>query len=103
MASLDTKYMRHFPEGVKFQHTVFRKRSHNGKLGESVYPKFSQKSLCPKEGLSVYLDKTKEWRNETPDNMLPQPYAPRFVLLLVSLYFLILVITIFSLVSILSY
>ncbi len=66
MASLDTRYMKYFPEGVKFQHMVFRKRSHNGKLGESVYPKFTTKLLCPLECLTAYLDRTKEWRTNIP-------------------------------------
>ena len=61
--------MKYFPEGVKFQHTVFRKRSHNGKLGESVYPKFAETLLCPVACLSAYLDRTKEWRKDTTDNM----------------------------------
>jgi hypothetical protein len=69
MASFDTRYMKYFPEGVKFQHTVFRKRSHNGKLGESVYPKFAETLLRPVACLSAYLDRTKEWRKDTTDNM----------------------------------
>ena len=69
MASLDTRYMKYFPEGVKFQHTIFRKRSHNGKLGESVYPNFAETLLCPVVCLSAYLDRTKEWRKDTTDNM----------------------------------
>ena len=69
MASLDTSCMKYFPEGVKFHHTVFRKRSHSGKLGESIYPRFTTKLLCPLECLSAYLDRTKEWRTNAPDNM----------------------------------
>jgi hypothetical protein len=61
--------MKYFPEGVKFQHTVFRKRSHNGKLGESVYPTFSETLLCPVACLSANLDGRKEWRKDTTDNM----------------------------------
>ena len=63
MATLDIRYMRRYPEGIKFLHTTYRKRSHNGTLGESIYPKFSQCSrLCPIERLSTYLEKTKQWR-----------------------------------------
>ena len=62
MASLDITYMRHYPEGVKFSHTIFRKRAHSGNLGESVYPKFTDESLCPVTCLSVYLERTKDWR-----------------------------------------
>ena len=63
MATLDIRYMRRYPEGIKFLHTTYRKRSHNGTLGESIYPKFSQCSrLCPVECLSTYLEKTKQWR-----------------------------------------
>ena len=67
MASLNVRYLKYFPEGVKFQHTIFRKRSHNGKLGESVYPKFSEKLLCPVACLSTYLDRTKKWREDEID------------------------------------
>ena len=62
LASLNIKYLKYFPEGVKFQHTIFRKRSHNGKLGESVFPKFADTLLCPVACLSTYLDRTKKWR-----------------------------------------
>ena len=63
MATLDIRYMRRYPEGIKFLHTTYRKRSHNGTLGESIYPKFSKCSrLCPVECLSTYLEKTKQWR-----------------------------------------
>ena len=63
MATLDVRYMRRYPEGIKFLHTTYRKPSHNGTLGESIYPKFSQCSrLCPVECLSTYLEKTKQWR-----------------------------------------
>jgi hypothetical protein len=55
MASLDTRYMKYFPEGVK--------------LGESVYPNFAETLLCPVVCLSAYLDRTKEWRKDTTDNM----------------------------------
>ena len=47
MASLDITYMRHYPGGMKFSHTIFRKRAHQGNLGESVYLKFTDESLCP--------------------------------------------------------
>ena len=48
MATLDIRYMRRYPEGIKFLHSTFRKRSIRGNLGESVYPKFSQDPLlCP--------------------------------------------------------
>ena len=67
MASLKVRYLKYFPEGVKFQHTIFRKRLHNGKLGESVYPKFSEKLLCPVACLSTYLDRTKKWREDETD------------------------------------
>ena len=63
MATLDIAYMRHYPEGIQFSHTTFRKRSHCGKLGDSVYPKFSDKSLCPVQCLLVYLERTKVLRN----------------------------------------
>ncbi len=65
MASLDTAYTRHYPEGVKFAHTIFRKRAHSGNLGESVYPKFTHESLCPVTCLTTYLDRTKDWRQTT--------------------------------------
>ena len=55
MASLDTAYMRHYPESVKFAHTIFRKRAYSGNLGKSVYPKFTDKSLCPFTSLTTYL------------------------------------------------
>ena len=59
MATLDTRYMKFFPEGVKLQRTVFRKRLHSGNLGESVYPKFTDKFLCPVDCLSTYLEEQK--------------------------------------------
>jgi hypothetical protein len=47
-------------EGIRFLHTNYCKRSHNGPLGESIYPKFSQDScLCPVQCLSAYLEKRK--------------------------------------------
>jgi hypothetical protein len=67
MASLDITYMRFYPEGVKFSHTIFRKRSHSGNLGESVYPKFTKESLCPVTCLTEYLKRTKEWRQKNDD------------------------------------
>ena len=67
MASLNVRYLKYFPEGVNFQQTIFRKRSHNGKLEESVYPKFSEKLLCPVARLSTYLDRTKKWREDETD------------------------------------
>jgi hypothetical protein len=67
MASLDITYMRFYPEGVKFPHTIFRKRSHSGNLGESVYPKFTNESLCPVTCLTEYLKRTKEWRQKNDD------------------------------------
>ena len=83
MATLDIRYMRRYPEGIKFLHTTYRKRSHNGTLGESIYPKFSQCSrLCPVECLSTYLEKTKQWRPSS-DSMqqllflaLKKPHRP---------------------------
>ena len=83
MATLDVRYMRQYPEGTKFLHTTYRKRSHNGSLGDSVYPKFSQDAhLCPVKCLSTYLEKTKIWRPST-DNMqqrlflaLKKPHKP---------------------------
>ena len=69
LASLNIKYLKYFPEGVKFQHTIFRKRSHNGKLGESVFPKFADTLLCPVACLSTYLDRTKKWRKDKTDIM----------------------------------
>ena len=69
LASLNIKYLKYFPEGVKFQHTIFRKRSHNGKLGESVFPKFGDTLLCPVACLSTYLDRTKKWRKDKTDIM----------------------------------
>ena len=83
MATLDVRYMRRYPEGIKFLHTTYRKRSHNGTLGESIYPKFSQCSrLCPVECLSTYLEKTKQWRPSS-DSMqqllflaLKKPHRP---------------------------
>lgn len=83
MATLDIRFMRHYPEGVKFAHTSYRKRSHNGALGESIYPKFSQcPRLCPVECLSIYLEKTRQWRPSS-DNMqqllflaLKKPHKP---------------------------
>ena len=69
LASLNIKYLKYFPEGLKFQHTIFRKRSHNGKLGESVFPKFADTLLCPVACLSTYLDRTKKWRKDKTDIM----------------------------------
>ena len=69
LASLNIKYLKYFPKGVKFQHTIFRKRSHNGKLGESVFPKFADTLLCPVACLSTYLDRTKKWRKDKTDIM----------------------------------
>ena len=37
LTSLNIKYSKYFPEGVKFQHTIFRKRSHNGNLGNQSF------------------------------------------------------------------
>ena len=83
MASLNIGHLRFSPEGVKFQHTVFRKRSHQGKLGESVYPKFAEPMLCPVACLSTYLDRTKSWRKGATDNQqqrlflsFKKPYKP---------------------------
>ena len=45
MASLNIGHLKFFPEGVKFQHTVFGKRSHQGKQ-----------------------DRTKNWRKGATDN-----------------------------------
>ena len=83
MATLDVRYMRRYPEGIKFLHTTYRKRSHNGSLGESIYTKFSQCShLCPVECLSTYLEKTKQGRPSS-DSMqqllflaLKKPHRP---------------------------
>jgi hypothetical protein len=70
MATLDIRYMRHYPEGVKFLHIRYFKRSHQGNLGESVYPKFDQDSrLCPVECLTAYLAKTSEFHLSSSDNM----------------------------------
>ena len=52
-----------------FQHTIFRKYSHNGKLGESAFPKFADTLLCPVACLSTYLDRTKKWRKDETDIM----------------------------------
>lgn len=38
--------MKFFPDGVKLQHTIFRKRSYNGELAESLYPTFGEKLIC---------------------------------------------------------
>ena len=81
MASLDITYMRHYPEGVKFSHTIFRKRAHSGNLGESVYPKFTDESLCPVTCLSVYLERTKDWRAINKDKprlflSIKKPHKP---------------------------
>ena len=81
MASLDITYMRHYPEGVKFSHTIFRKRAHNGNLGESVYPKFTDESLCPVTCLAVYLERTKDWRSINKDKprlflSIKKPHKP---------------------------
>ena len=81
MASLDITYMRHYPEGVKFSHTIFRKRAHSGNLGESVYPKFTDESLCPVTCLSVYLERTKDWRATNKDKprlflSIKKPHKP---------------------------
>ena len=81
MASLDITYMRHYPEGVKFSHTIFRKRAHSGNLGESVYPKFTDESLCPVTCLSVYLERTKDWRAISKDKprlflSIKKPHKP---------------------------
>ena len=35
--------------------------------GESVYPKFSEKLLCPVACLSTYLGRTKKWREDETD------------------------------------
>ena len=53
------------PKGVKFTQTIFRKPSHSGNLGETVYPKFSDEPLCPVTCLTTYwieqkLEKTVE-------------------------------------------
>ena len=72
MATLDIRYMCRYPEGIKFLHTTYRKRSHNGTLGESIYPKFSQCSrLCPVECLSTYLEKTKQLRPSSDSMQQP--------------------------------
>ena len=71
MATLDIRFIHHYPEGVKFFLTTYRKRSHQGSLGESVYPAFPQNLLlCPVQCLSVYLEKTKGWR-QIFDNSQP--------------------------------
>lgn len=70
MVSLNINYMRHYPEGVRFSHTSFRKRTHCGNLGESVYPKFIDRSLCPVACLKVYLERTKNWRHKNDDKPL---------------------------------
>ena len=43
MASLNLRYLKYFPEGVKFQHTIFRKRSQlhiMASLGNQFIPNF---------------------------------------------------------------
>jgi hypothetical protein len=54
MASLDIiiTYMRFYPEGNLRE------------LRESVYPKFTDESLCPVTCLTEYLKRTKEWRQK---------------------------------------
>ena len=81
MASLDITYMRLYPEGVKFFHTIFRRRAYSGNLGESVYPKFTDESLCPVTCLSVYLERTKDWRAINKDKprlflSIKKPHKP---------------------------
>ena len=81
MASLDITYMRHYPEGVKFSHAIFRKRALCGNLGESVYPKFTDESPCPVTCLSVYLERTKDWRAINKDKprlflSIKKPHKP---------------------------
>ena len=81
MASLHITYMHHYPEGVKFSHTIFRKRAHNGNLGESVYPKFTDESFCPVTCLAVYLERTKDWRSINKDKprlflSIKKPHKP---------------------------
>jgi hypothetical protein len=58
MASLDIiiTYMRFYPE------------VNLGELRESVYPKFTDESLCPVTCLTEYLKRTKEWRQKN-DNL----------------------------------
>ena len=69
MASLDITYMCYYPEGVKFSHTIFHKRARSGNLGESVYPKFTDESLCPVTCLRVYLERTKDWQAINKDKL----------------------------------
>ena len=71
LASLNTKL---FPERVNFQHTIFRKCSHKGKLGESVYLKFADTLLGPVACLSAYLDKTKKIGEKTRLTPYNRPY-----------------------------
>ena len=81
--SLNIGHLKFFPEGVKFQHTIFRKRCHQGKLGESVCPKFAERMLCPVSCLSTYLNRAKDWRKGATDNQqqrlflsFKKPYQP---------------------------
>ena len=67
MALLNIGHLKFLP-GVKFQHTVFRKSSHQGKLAKSVEPNLDEPMLCPVACLSTYLDRTKNWRKGTTDN-----------------------------------
>ncbi len=79
MAALDIRYVRQYPEGTKFLHTTYRKRSHNGSLGGQL----TQNSLrILVQCLSTYLEKTKNWRPSS-DNMqqilflaLKKPHRP---------------------------